>query len=147
MPTAPTAAKRRARSRRQSIDAAVRLTGAAAGTGLESLHLQRRMLAGVCRMIGDQFNGGVTTVGYEPQNRHGPDPAVLAILSPRMRQTLERLVAGDSEKEVAVRLGVSPHTVHVYVKSLYRRLSVSSRGELFAVVAGRRAVPSHTPNR
>src|SRR3954470_19094699 len=109
MPTAPTTAKRRAKSRRQSIDAAVRMTGAAAGTGVESLHLQRRMLAGVCRMIGDQINGGVTTQGYESPHRHGPGPAVLAILSPRMRQTLERLVAGDSEKEVAARLGVSPH--------------------------------------
>ena len=49
-----------------------------------------------------------------------------------MRQTLERLLAGDSEKEIAVRLRLSPHTVHVYVKSLYRRFGVCSRGELFA---------------
>jgi DNA-binding NarL/FixJ family response regulator len=142
MPTAPTAAKRRVKVRRQSIDAAVRMTGSAARTPVESLHLQRRMLAGVCRMIGDQINGGATTQRCEARRQDGPDPAVLGVLSPRMRQTLERLVAGDSEKEVATRLGVSPHTVHVYVKSLYRRLSVSSRGELFAVVAGRRAVPS-----
>jgi DNA-binding CsgD family transcriptional regulator len=105
------------------------------------------MLAGVCRMIGDQINGGVATGRRDAGRDPGPDPALLGILSPRMRQTLERLVAGDSEKEAATRLGVSPHTVHVYVKSLYRRLGVSSRGELFAVVAGRRAIPSPTPNR
>jgi DNA-binding CsgD family transcriptional regulator len=29
-------------------------------------------------------------------------------------------------------MGASPHTVHVYVKSLYRRYNVSSRGELLS---------------
>jgi DNA-binding NarL/FixJ family response regulator len=53
-------------------------------------------------------------------------------LSPRMRQTLQRLLAGDQEKEVANRLGVSQNTVHVYVKALYRRYQVSSRGELLS---------------
>ena len=53
-------------------------------------------------------------------------------LSPRLRQTLERLLAGDSEKQIARHLGLSPHTVHVYVKALYRGFGVSSRGELLA---------------
>jgi DNA-binding CsgD family transcriptional regulator len=59
-----------------------------------------------------------------------PDPN--SGLSPRHRQTLQRLLAGDSEKQIAAHLGVSPHTVHVYVKALYRRFDVSSRGELLA---------------
>jgi two-component system nitrate/nitrite response regulator NarL len=49
-----------------------------------------------------------------------------------MRQTLALLLAGDSEKQIAHRLGLSQHTVHVYVKALYRRYDVSSRGELLA---------------
>ena len=53
-------------------------------------------------------------------------------LTPRMTQTLERLLAGDSEKQIAGRLGRSPHTIHVYVKELYKRFGVSSRGELFS---------------
>jgi DNA-binding NarL/FixJ family response regulator len=53
-------------------------------------------------------------------------------LSPRMRQTLDRLLAGDSEKQIAGRLGVSKNTVHVYVKALYRTFNVCSRGELLA---------------
>ena len=73
--------------------------------------------------------------------------AAVESLSPRMRQTLECLLAGDSEKEIAAKLRLSPHTVHVYVKSLYRRLGVSSRGELFAVITGRRTAPGPTPNR
>jgi DNA-binding CsgD family transcriptional regulator len=53
-------------------------------------------------------------------------------MSPRMRLTLTGLLRGDSEKEVAISLGISPHTVHIYVKSLYRMFEVSSKGELFA---------------
>jgi DNA-binding CsgD family transcriptional regulator len=53
-----------------------------------------------------------------------------------MRQTLERLLQGDSEKEIAVRFKRSRHTVHVYVKKLYQRYGVSSRGELFALFVG-----------
>jgi DNA-binding CsgD family transcriptional regulator len=55
-----------------------------------------------------------------------------ATLSPRLRQTLQSLLKGVSEKQVAQRLGLSQHTVHVYVKKLYRRYGVSSRGELLA---------------
>jgi|GEM_PF-2814633 len=53
-------------------------------------------------------------------------------LSPREKQTLRRLLCGDSEKQIAHHLKVSPHTVHTYVKSLYRRFEVSSKGELMA---------------
>jgi DNA-binding CsgD family transcriptional regulator len=53
-------------------------------------------------------------------------------LGPRLRQTLGRLLAGDSEKQIALRLDISRHTVHVYVKNLYRRFEVNSRGELMA---------------
>ena len=35
-------------------------------------------------------------------------------------------------REVAAKLNLSRHTVHVYVKSLYRHYQVSSRGELLA---------------
>jgi DNA-binding CsgD family transcriptional regulator len=58
--------------------------------------------------------------------------APAAGLSRRLRQTLERLLAGDSEKQVAARLGISRPTVHEYVTVLYRRFGVNSRGELLA---------------
>jgi DNA-binding NarL/FixJ family response regulator len=61
-------------------------------------------------------------------------------LSPRMRDTLDALMTGASEKEIAARLGVSPHTVHQYVKALYRRFEVTSRPELMATIHGRRAL-------
>jgi len=53
-------------------------------------------------------------------------------LPPRLAQTLAALQAGNSEKQVSIQLGISPHTVHNYVKILHQRLGVTSRGELLA---------------
>lgn len=53
-------------------------------------------------------------------------------LSRRLMQTLCLLLDGLSEKEIAAELGLSPHTVHDYVKSLYRTFRVRSRAELHA---------------
>jgi DNA-binding NarL/FixJ family response regulator len=53
-------------------------------------------------------------------------------LPPRLRRTLERLLLGESEKQVARALGISQHTVHEYVCGLYRHFSVNSRAELLA---------------
>lgn len=54
-------------------------------------------------------------------------------LAPRLRQTLDCLLEGDSEKQIALRLGLSRQTIHDYVKALYRHFDVSSRGELLAL--------------
>lgn len=72
--------------------------------------------------------GGALVSGLEP----GPDD-----LSPRLRQTLAYLLEGDSEKQVAARLGLSHATTHQYVTDLYRRLNVRSRGQLMAFMAKR----------
>ena len=63
-------------------------------------------------------------------------------LSPRLRQTLHALLAGDSEKQIALRLGVSSPTAHEYVGALYRHFSVNSRAELMAYFIHRSALPS-----
>jgi DNA-binding CsgD family transcriptional regulator len=55
-----------------------------------------------------------------------------AVLPRRLRQTLDWLERGASEKEVADRLGVGPQTVHTYCKLLHKRFGVRSRGELLA---------------
>jgi DNA-binding CsgD family transcriptional regulator len=51
-------------------------------------------------------------------------------LSPRLRQTLDLLVAGDGMKQIAMKLGISHHTVNDYIKALYKRAGVGSRTEL-----------------
>jgi DNA-binding CsgD family transcriptional regulator len=58
--------------------------------------------------------------------------ASLCDLAPRVRQVLVCLMEGDSEKQAALRLGISRHTVHDYVKRLHHRFEVSSRGELLS---------------
>ena len=63
----------------------------------------------------------------------------LAALTPRHREVLKHLVEGDSEKQVALKLRLSRHTVHEYVKALYRKVGVSSRGELLALFVQRGA--------
>jgi DNA-binding CsgD family transcriptional regulator len=55
------------------------------------------------------------------------------LLPPRLQETLDCLREGCSEKQAARRLGISPHTVHQYVKALYRHLDVCSRAELMAL--------------
>ena len=84
--------------------------------------LRRRLVAEWCKAIGAQLGN----------TEHGVGAAAGLKLPPRVRQTLEELLAGDQEKEIANRMGVSRHTVHVYVKQLYRKFNVSSRGELLA---------------
>jgi DNA-binding CsgD family transcriptional regulator len=55
-----------------------------------------------------------------------------AELSGRVREVLCCLLDGLGEKEAASALGLSHHTIHVYVKLLYDRYHVQSRSELLA---------------
>jgi DNA-binding CsgD family transcriptional regulator len=90
-------------------------------------------MADLCRTI------GVTLRGSNPIPTSGKMPS----LTPRMQQTLHRLLVGDSEKQIAVHLGLSRHTVHVYVKAIYKGFGVASRGELLARFV---RPPAHAPN-
>lgn len=58
--------------------------------------------------------------------------ALVESLPPRERVTLDHLLGGASEKQVAARLRRSRHTVHTHVKRLYQRFGVNSRAELLA---------------
>jgi DNA-binding CsgD family transcriptional regulator len=61
-----------------------------------------------------------------------PLPEEALDLTRRERQTLEAMLSGASEKEIAAGLGLSHHTVHQYVKRIYLALGVRSRAELLA---------------
>ncbi|HSV15503.1 MAG TPA: LuxR C-terminal-related transcriptional regulator, partial [Tepidisphaeraceae bacterium] len=76
------------------------------------------------------FNENLAGLYISPQRAGGPGP--VDTLAPRLRPVLQRLLAGDSEKQAAMKLGLSPHTVHEYTKILYRTFAVNSRGELLA---------------
>ena len=49
-------------------------------------------------------------------------------LSCRQRQTLDCLLAGDSEKQAAARLGIRPRTLHEYTVAVYRHFDVAKPG-------------------
>src|SRR5947209_6991182 len=104
----------------------VRQVGGGDGAS-HSLATRRQMVAGWCRMLGQQPKG-------QGNGALAASAPVVATpkLPPRLRQTLEHLLQGDGEKQIAHKLGLSPHTVHVYVKSLHKRFNVSSRAELLA---------------
>lgn len=69
------------------------------------------------------------------------DCYLLQPLSPREIQTAQYLLQGYSEKEFARLMHLSPHTIHTYVKSIYRQFGVSSRAEFTSFFI--RHVPKH----
>jgi DNA-binding CsgD family transcriptional regulator len=130
MPASPPAAARTVR--RGSVRAALSMMNAVDDAPADAVGRKRKLVADLCRMLGQQLGDAYVTASPGPESRHAAEPPGAVSLSPRVHQTLERLLMGDSEKEIAARLGVSPHTIHVYVKTLYRRFDVCSRGELLA---------------
>ena len=107
--------------RRGDMSAMVRAMEPLDGMSTDPVQRNRRLVAALCRMLGDRGGGPVARVRLP-----------LSGLSPRQKQTLTHLLSGDSEKEIAAKLEVSRHTVHVYVKGLYRHFGASSRAELLS---------------
>lgn len=54
-------------------------------------------------------------------------------LSPAERRTLTALLTGATEKEIGFSLDLSPHTVHQYAKSIYRKYGVKGRAGLMSL--------------
>lgn len=55
-------------------------------------------------------------------------------LTPRELSIVRAMFAGLREDDIALRLGISPHTVHTHMGRLYRKLEVDSgRGLLLRV--------------
>jgi two-component system, NarL family, nitrate/nitrite response regulator NarL len=82
-------------------------------------------------------SAGLTTVdpelvGLTP--RVVIDPRESEELTPREIEVLQHLASGLSNKEIAVRLGISDHTVKFHVNAVLSKLSADSRTE--AVVRG-----------
>lgn len=82
----------------------------------------RRLVRLFHQELGRHFGNSLVTLG-------DPSPSGL---TPRLRDTLRCLIEGDSEKQAALRLGLSTATVHQYVNVIYRHFRVSSRPELMA---------------
>ena len=104
-------------SRMGNLGALAKVVRSLPAAAPDAVEQKRRMVAEFCQMLGADYSR---------------PPARSAGLPRRHEQTLEALLAGDSEKQIASKLGVARNTVHVYVTALYRRFGVNSRGELLA---------------
>ncbi|ANT60057.1 helix-turn-helix transcriptional regulator [Salipiger sp. CCB-MM3] len=62
------------------------------------------------------------------QSRHGIS------LSPRQAEVALLILRGHSTVSIALRLEISPQTVKVFRKQLYRKCGISSQGELFSLI-------------
>jgi DNA-binding NarL/FixJ family response regulator len=85
-------------------------------------------------IIGVAFAAGGVWVGWRLTARQAPGPfernaAALAALGLTRQElkVLERLAAGQSNKEIARTLGLSPNTVKTHVANLYAKLEVGRR--------------------
>ena len=97
------------------------------GAEPDSVARRRQLFADFFRLLGASLGT------LSPTERSRPQPiADLDKLAPRLAQTLELLLSGCSEKQVAIQMKLSQHTVHGYVKNLYRIYNVSTRSELLA---------------
>jgi DNA-binding CsgD family transcriptional regulator len=65
-------------------------------------------------------------------------PSLRAGLAPRVREALDVLLSGATDKEIAGQLGIGLHTARQYVKSILRAHGVASRSQLLARAAERR---------
>ena len=87
-------------------------------------------------IIGTAFAAGGVWVGWKLTSRTAPGPFALNTaaqvslgLTGQEMKVLERLAAGESNKDIARTLGLSPNTVKTHTGNLYAKLEVGSRGQ------------------
>jgi DNA-binding NarL/FixJ family response regulator len=83
----------------------------------------------------------------EPACERGAPVAPIIVqayeLSPREQEITELISQGFGTAEIAGRLHLSAHTVRDYVKAIFEKVGVSSRGELVAKLFAEHYAPIH----
>ena len=69
----------------------------------------------------------------------------LAALTPAEQRVVQGLLSGERTAEIAVSLGKSEHTITNQLGSIFRRLGVTSRGELIAKLTSTKRPASSLP--
>lgn len=80
---------------------------------------------GVIMQLVQEYSGWLWTLTLR-----GDPPESADELPIRFHPVLRSILAGDTEREAAERLNVSRHTIHDYVKKLYKYFGVCSRAAL-----------------
>ena len=91
---------------------------AAGASGFVSKDLEAREVVAAVRMVGM----GMTLF---PPKASQPEPPLTA----REREVLEAIASGATNREIAARLFLSPHTVKEHTSALYRKLGARNRAE------------------
>ena len=103
------------------------------------MDLVERLKPSLARIIATGFH---KEVSLRPASQQKPNqqqydgdplPVHLAKLSKTERQVLSYLRSNMTERQIAHELNRSPHTIHVHVKSIYRKLDISSRKQLMEI--------------
>lgn len=106
--------------------------------GADGYLLKSRAPGAILDVLLDFFRGGVavdarilaTIVGHLRADRSFG--AAISQLSGRENAILRRLSCGDSYKDIAIALELSPQTVYTHAKSMFRKLGVGSKTEAVA---------------
>ena len=117
---------------------AVLLGGA---TGAELAAASHSAAAGLLALSGDLADlvrQGLLANSEEEVNTSAKNPATMRDGSPehltmRERQVLEMMMEGFSNKEIALQLNISAHTVKFHVSSILGKLGASTRSEAAAI--------------
>lgn len=99
-------------------------------------------------VIGTAFAAGGVWLGWKLASRTGSGPfqrnaaaqMSLGLTGQEMR-VLERLAAGQSNKEIARTLGLSPNTVKTHVANLFAKLEVARRTQAVGKARDLRLIP------
>jgi DNA-binding CsgD family transcriptional regulator len=67
------------------------------------------------------------------------------LLTLREREIVTMVLRGHSTESIAMQLGISPGTVKIHRKNIYRKMKVSTQAELFAAFIGF-AAPGASPS-
>lgn len=84
---------------------------------------------------GSPISSGIARRVAQAFQKPRPSAPADQTLSDRERQVLDLLSLGHPEKQIADRLGISPHTVHTYIRRIYEKLHVHSHAQAVAKYA------------
>lgn len=123
--------------------------GAFALQWLEAQYLVRRLSFEIyVSIVGVAFAAGGVWAGWRLTRRDPPAPfarntaaqAALGLTGQEMR-VLERLAAGQSNKEIARALGLSPNTVKTHLANLFAKLGVARRTQAVGKAREHQLIP------
>ena len=123
--------------------------GAFALKWLQAQYLARRFTFEIyVSIVGVVFAAGGVWAGWRLTRRAAPQPfahnaaarASLGLTGQEMK-VLERLAAGQSNKEIARALGLSPNTVKTHLANLFAKLGVARRTQAIGKARDLKLIP------